>query len=70
MTRVTEGDIDPEIVKALEAILLVAVEPVTVKLLAQVLELKLEQVQLELEQELLLAAVSAQQRVLEFAQQA
>ena len=38
MTRVTEGDIDPEIVKALEAILLVAVEPVTVKLLAQVLE--------------------------------
>ncbi|MFM8712177.1 MAG: SMC-Scp complex subunit ScpB, partial [Actinomycetota bacterium] len=38
MAKVTTGDIDPEIVKALEAILLVAVEPVTVKLLAQVLE--------------------------------
>lgn len=38
MARVTEGEIDPEIVKALEAILLVAVEPVAVKLLAQVLE--------------------------------
>jgi segregation and condensation protein B len=35
---VTNEDIDPEIVKALEAILLVAVEPVTTKLLAQVLE--------------------------------
>ena len=38
MAKVTTGEIDPEIVKALEAILLVAVEPVTVKLLAQVLE--------------------------------
>ena len=38
MTKVTTGEIDPDIVKALEAILLVAVEPVTVKLLAQVLE--------------------------------
>ena len=38
MARVTNEDIDPEIVKALEAILLVAVEPVTTKLLAQVLE--------------------------------
>ena len=38
MARVTEGDLNPEIVKALEAILLVAVEPVNVKLLAQVLE--------------------------------
>jgi segregation and condensation protein B len=35
---VTNEEIDPEIVKALEAILLVAVEPVTTKLLAQVLE--------------------------------
>jgi len=38
MAKVTNGELDPEIVKALEAILLVAVEPVTVKLLAQVLE--------------------------------
>jgi segregation and condensation protein B len=38
MAKVTTGELDPEIVKALEAILLVAVEPVTVKLLAQVLE--------------------------------
>jgi segregation and condensation protein B len=38
MARVTNEDIDPEIVKALEAILLVAVEPVTTKMLAQVLE--------------------------------
>jgi hypothetical protein len=38
MAKVTTGEIDPDIVKALEAILLVAVEPVTVKLLAQVLE--------------------------------
>jgi segregation and condensation protein B len=35
---VTNEEIDPEVVKALEAILLVAVEPVTTKLLAQVLE--------------------------------
>ena len=38
MAKVTNGELDPEIVKALEAILLVAVEPVTIKLLAQVLE--------------------------------
>jgi segregation and condensation protein B len=38
MARVTEGDIAPEIVQALEAILLVAMEPVSVKLMAQVLE--------------------------------
>ena len=38
MARVTNEEIDPEVVKALEAILLVAVEPVTTKLLAQVLE--------------------------------
>jgi segregation and condensation protein B len=35
---VTNQEIDPEVVKALEASLLVAVEPVTTKLLAQVLE--------------------------------
>jgi len=38
VARVTNEEIDPEVVKALEAILLVAVEPVTTKLLAQVLE--------------------------------
>ena len=38
MAKVTNEEIDPEVVKALEAILLVAVEPVTTKLLAQVLE--------------------------------
>lgn len=38
MGKVTNEEIDPEVVKALEAILLVAVEPVTTKLLAQVLE--------------------------------
>jgi segregation and condensation protein B len=38
MTKTPHNDIDPEVVKALEAILLVAVEPVNVKLLAQVLE--------------------------------
>lgn len=38
MAKVTNQEIDPEVVKALEAILLVAVEPVTTKLLAQVLE--------------------------------
>ena len=38
MGEVKSGDIEPEIVRALEAILLVAVEPVAVKLLAQVLE--------------------------------
>jgi segregation and condensation protein B len=38
MGEVKSGDIAPEIVRALEAILLVAVEPVAVKLLAQVLE--------------------------------
>lgn len=38
MGEVKVGDIEPEIVRALEAILLVAVEPVPVKLLAQVLE--------------------------------
>ena len=38
MAKVTNEEIDPEVVRALEAILLVAVEPVTTKLLAQVLE--------------------------------
>lgn len=38
MAKVTNDEIDPEVVRALEAILLVAVEPVTTKLLAQVLE--------------------------------
>jgi segregation and condensation protein B len=38
VTKVSNEEIDPEVVKALEAILIVAVEPVTVKLLAQVLE--------------------------------
>jgi len=38
VAKVTNEEIDPEVVKALEAILLVAVEPVTTKLLAQVLE--------------------------------
>lgn len=38
MGGIGQGDIDPEIVRALEAILLVAVEPVAVELLAQVLE--------------------------------
>ncbi|MEY3615512.1 MAG: segregation and condensation protein [Actinomycetota bacterium] len=38
MARVTDGDIAPEIVQAMEAILLVAMEPVSVKLMAQVLE--------------------------------
>jgi segregation and condensation protein B len=38
VAKVTNQEIDPEVVKALEAILLVAVEPVTTKLLAQVLE--------------------------------
>jgi segregation and condensation protein B len=38
VTKANNDEIDPEVVKALEAILIVAVEPVTVKLLAQVLE--------------------------------
>jgi segregation and condensation protein B len=38
VAKVTNEEIDPEVVRALEAILLVAVEPVTTKLLAQVLE--------------------------------
>lgn len=38
MAKTEPGDIAPEVVAALEAILLVAVEPVSVKLLAQVLE--------------------------------
>jgi len=38
VAKVTNDEIDPEVVRALEAILLVAVEPVTTKLLAQVLE--------------------------------
>jgi segregation and condensation protein B len=38
MAKTEPGDIAPEVVAALEAILLVAVEPVNVKLLAQVLE--------------------------------
>lgn len=38
MAKATNEEIDPEVVRALEAILLVAVEPVTTKLLAQVLE--------------------------------
>ncbi|NCZ55646.1 MAG: SMC-Scp complex subunit ScpB, partial [Acidimicrobiia bacterium] len=38
MAKTEPSDIAPEVVAALEAILLVAVEPVNVKLLAQVLE--------------------------------
>jgi len=38
VAKATNEEIDPEVVRALEAILLVAVEPVTTKLLAQVLE--------------------------------